>query len=275
MKILKIIFKKIKNLLNFLIKKILYINPYLYIYYLKNLRLPFPINEFTNKTFPIIDPYIIFRKPKLIFNNKKLLIDNIYTADTEYREDISPYQDFYDVLKNTIDLNKINSLLDIGCSTGHLIDIVKTNHPHIMVKGIEYFDFHKNLAPQTIRNDLLIEDIRNPLSLDKYDIVICTEVAEHIEPNSLPGLMMNIKQSTGCYLIMTWSNSYPDFTGPPQHVSSLRYSDYIKIMNGYKFKKNTKLTDIFINESINKVNFNYWWRESIVVFETWTTKAYF
>lgn len=268
MKILKIITKKFKNLSNFLIKCIFYLNPFLYVYYFKNLRLPFPINKFINKNFPIIDPFIIYRKPKLIFNDKKLLIDNIYTEDSEYREDISPYQDFYEVLKNTIDLNEINSILDIGCSTGHLINIVKTNHPHILVNGIEYFDFHKNLAPETIRNDLLIEDIRNPLSLDKYDIVICTEVAEHIEPNSLPGFIMNIKKSTGTYLVMTWSNSYPDNTGPPQHVSSLRYSDYIKIMNGYKFKKNTELTNNFINESLKKVNFNYWWRDSIVVFET-------
>ena len=94
MKILKIITKKFKNLSNFLIKCILYLNPFLYVYYFKNLRLPFPINKFINKNFPIIDPFIIYRKPKLIFNDKKLLIDNIYTEDSEYREDISPYQAF-------------------------------------------------------------------------------------------------------------------------------------------------------------------------------------
>jgi SAM-dependent methyltransferase len=267
MKILLITIKKIKKFLIFLIKLISYLNPYLYVYYWKNLRLPFPINKSINKIFPIIDPFIIYRKPSLKFNNKKLLIDNIYKEDTEYREDISPYQDFYDVLKNTFDLKKINSILDIGCSTGHLMNIIKTNHPHVLVKGIEYFDFHKKLAPKNIQNDLLIKDIRNPLNLDKYDIVICTEVAEHIEPNSLHDFILNIREATGVYLIMTWSNSYPDFSGPPQHVSSLKYSDYLKIMYEYRFIKNTALTNNFINDSRNKVNFNYWWRDSLVVFE--------
>ena len=29
---------------------------------------------------------------------------------------------------------------------------------------------------------------------------------------------------------MTWSNSYPDVYGPPQHVSSINYQTYNKLM---------------------------------------------
>ena len=266
MKILTTIFKKIKRFLVIRIKTILYLNPVLYIYYFRYLRLPFPINKYIKKIFPIIDPFIIFRKPKLKFNNKKILIDELYKEDSEYRQDLSPYKDFFDVLDDTFDLNKINSILDIGCSTGHLINFIKNNYPHILVNGIEYFQYHKNSASEVIQNDILINDIRNPLNLDKYDIVICTEVAEHIEPYALNNFILNLRKATKLYLLMTWSNSYPDFYGPPQHVSSLKYKDYLKLMKSFGFIENTTLTDNFINSSKTKVNFNYWWRESLVIF---------
>ena len=66
-------FKKIKKGGN--IKKLLlYLNPYLYIFYYKNLRFPLRIIKATKKIFPLVDPYIIFRKPKLKFNSKQLVI---------------------------------------------------------------------------------------------------------------------------------------------------------------------------------------------------------
>ncbi len=264
---MKIFYIKLKNLIKKFVKTMFYLNPYLYFFYFKNLLLPSRIRKVVFKLFPIIDPFIIFRKPKLKFLKRKLEINDIYLQEDEYREDSSPYIAFYNILNKTFDLNLISSIIDIGCSTGHLINNIKKNYPHINVKGIEYFEFHKSTAPIEIRNDIFLKDIREMFDVGKFDIVICTEVAEHIEPNYLVEFLSNLKNASNKYLVMTWSNSYPHFNAPPQHVSSINYNDYLKILENFDYIQNSELTKTFINESMQENKFNYWWRDSLVVFE--------
>lgn len=254
-------------MLKTVIKYFFYLNPYLFYFYFKNLTLPPQLRRTIFKLFPKIDPFIVFRTPKIKFNNRKLIIENIYLEDEEFRQDSSPYNAFYRTINETFDLNNINSVIDIGCSTGHLINFIKKNYPTINVKGIEYFEFHKNLAPNQIRDEIKLKDIRDKFNIGKFDIVICTEVAEHIEPSYLINFLTNLKNATNKYLIMTWSNSYPNFYGPPQHVSSLSYKNYLKILKNFGFSKNSELTEKFINLSKKEDAFNYWWRDSLVVFE--------
>jgi hypothetical protein len=55
--------------------------------------------------------------------------------------------------------------------------------------------------------------------------------------------------------------------GPPQHVSSLKYEDFITLVESYGFKKNFDLSEKFIENSQDYTNFYFWWRDSITVFE--------
>ena len=247
---------------------LLYLNPYLYIYYFRNLRFNYDEVLKTKRLLPIIDPFIIFRKPKLNFRKRSLVIDNIYQEDEEFRESINPYLAFFNTTQSSFELEKINSVLDIGCSTGHLISLIKNEYPKINVKGIEYFEFHLTNSPENIKNNIFIDDIRTDLD-EKYasDLVICTEVAEHIEPRALTNFINNLNKLTNKYLIMTWSNSYPDVYGPPQHVSSINYQTYNKLMKKNGFKINSEISNKFIAKSKEYEHFNYWWRESLLVFE--------
>lgn len=194
------------------------------------------------------------------------LNENLYSEKGEVREDDSPYVEYFDVLKKTFDLNKINSFLDVGCSTGWVMYYLKKYY-QLDVFGLEYFEYHKDNAHVTIREKILIKDLRENIELGQFEIVNCTEVGEHIEPAALDNFLENLNKFTKKYLIMTWSSTFPPIGGPPQHVSSLEYNDFVSLLETYDFKKNDDLTEKFIENSKNYKNFYYWWRDSITVFE--------
>ncbi|MCX8170897.1 MAG: class I SAM-dependent methyltransferase, partial [Candidatus Bathyarchaeota archaeon] len=47
-------------------------------------------------------------------------------------------------------------------------------------------------APENVRNDIKIMDISLPVNLGKYDLVISTEVAEHLPKGSAETFIANL-----------------------------------------------------------------------------------
>ena len=69
-----------------------------------------------------IDPILLDRTPKLSFNDDgKINIDIMYPPESEVRPDSSPYDEYYNCIKETFNLSEIDSFCDIGCATGHLV----------------------------------------------------------------------------------------------------------------------------------------------------------
>lgn len=266
-KIIKKLLKITKTLFGYFLEFFKLINPYLYFFYYKNLKFSKNIEKRIGFKYPLIDKQIIYRKPKLKFENKLITLnEELYSQKGEVREDASPYTEYFDILKKTFDLNKINSFLDVGCSTGWILYYLKKDY-QIDVCGLEYFEYQKDNAHISIREKILIKDLRENIELGQFEIVNCTEVGEHIEPAALDNFLENLNKFTKKYLIMTWSSTFPPIGGPPQHVSSLEYNDFVRLLETYDFKKNNDLTKKLIENSKNYKNFNYWWRDSITVFE--------
>lgn len=266
-KVIKKLIKEFKHILNLLFKVLKKINPYLYFFYYKNLKFSKNIEKRIGFKYPLIDEQIIYRKPKLIFQNKLIMLDTkLYSEEQEIRTDNSPYIEYVKVLEKTFDLSKTKSFLDVGCSTGWILYYLKKEY-EIDVLGLEYFEYQKDMAEKSIRNQILIKDLRQKIQLEKFEIVNCTEVGEHIEPAALDNFLENISKFTNKYLIMTWSSTFPGKDGPPQHVSSLKYEDFITLVESYGFKKNFDLSEKFIENSQDYTNFYFWWRDSITVFE--------
>lgn len=204
----------------------------------------------------------------------KLDIDNRYPCEGEIRIYKQPYFDYYNCLIKTFGIN-FNSFCDIGCATGHLMYYIKNNKPSSIVKGYEYFDYHKKSehCEPLIRDNIEIYDIRDvlPETVDKYDIVNCSEVGEHIDPLYADILIENAIKLAKKYIIFTWSSHGGDLEPHcdplHQHLNPLKYDDYIKLMEKHKLKKNDILTQQFLNCSKNMKDFYFWWRESFVVWE--------
>ena len=223
------------------------------------------ISNVIGKQHSHIDDLILKRNPQLSFTKDgKIQLDKIYSSREEVRRDSSPYDDYYQCLKSTFLLNEIDSFCDVGCATGHLVCNMLNECDSC---GIESFQYHKNYADDHVKECINIFDIRDKIEEDiKFDLVNCAEVAEHIDPKFLDIFLDNLKKITGKYLILTWSNVYPEsLDAPPQHVSCLNFEDVGKLMESWGFELDQEKTDKFLEESFKYRNFYGHWRESLTI----------
>lgn len=233
-------------------------------FYQQNLSWNERISSVIEKSYSHLDPHILERSPQLFFNNDgKIDIDRMYPPELELREDSSPYDEYYQCIKATFNLDEIETFCDIGCSTGHLVSNMLN---YTDACGVEYFQYQKDNANESIKECINVFDIRDPVEQNiKFDLVNCTEVAEHIDPKYLDIFLDNLKKLTGKYLILTWSGTYPPADAPPQHVSPLYPQEVQRLMNAWGFELDSEKTDTFLKASLSYRNFYFWWRESLTI----------
>jgi glycosyltransferase involved in cell wall biosynthesis len=219
------------------------------------------------------DKYLLKRNPPLLFeykNGRKIVyLDSNYLPENEIRTDDRPYRALFNSIFAINEFTTIKSLLDVGCSSGNFIKLVSENFPSIDCKGLEVFEFLKESASQSIKDKIFIEDLRFPIhaKFPMSELVVCLEVAEHIDPNSLDDFVNNLKLLTSKYLIMSWSSSYPPPDAPPQHLAPLRKSHYRKIIRKFGFTEDAFLTSQLIHRAKLEPFFQTWWLDSIIVWK--------
>lgn len=202
----------------------------------------------------------------------KIDINNRYPEHQEVRGNNKPYEQFAECVFSTFE--KFTSFCDIGCATGHLIYFINKKE-NTKVKGYEYFEYHKTskFCQDSIRPFIEIYDIRDelPLDVEKFDIVNCSEVGEHIDPQYADVLIENAKKLSKRFIIFTWSShgglNEPDQDPNHQHLNPLSKEDYINLMRSHNLKPNWELTEKFLNFSKKCNDFYFWWRESLIVWE--------
>lgn len=94
-----------------------------------------------------------------------------------------------EILDLTIELFHPRSVLDVGCGTGISLDYFRARG--ISVCGLE----GSALAISKARNAPLIQqhDLDEPIDLgERFDLVWCFEVAEHLHPRSAPALLKTL-----------------------------------------------------------------------------------
>ena len=106
------------------------------------------------------------------------------------------------ILKDIIRPLKIESVLDIGCGQGSLLQELCVEFPNIKPYGVNISKSAVELAIQRVPNGRFwVSDItQQPLS-EKYDLVVCSEVLEHIPDDNTT--LRNLKQMTGKYLLIS------------------------------------------------------------------------
>jgi|TARA_R100000005_G_C4962435_1_gene178577 hypothetical protein len=226
------------------------------------------ITSVIDKPHSEIDQYILERNPSLEFDDDgKIIIEKIYGEAEEVRMDSSPYDDYYKCIKSTFSFAEdgIETFCDIGCATGHLVyNMVNDTN----ACGVDYFQYHKDHADDVVKDAINVMDIRDSIDDDiSFDLVNCTEIAEHVDPKFLDVFLDNLKKVTGKYLILTWSNTYPPEDAPPQHVSPLPPEDVKKLMEKWGFVLDEEKTNKFLTESKRYGNFYFWWRESLTIWK--------
>ena len=219
---------------------------------------------------PRYDLLLTSREPRIVeaFDEASNRIDvsRLYQPAEELRVDSTPYSEFASYFCDAGLLNGIESITDLGCSTGHLLACFREEFGIRDVKGVEAFPFHQEAAPESVRDCITISDLRDPLPLDLgSDLVVCTEVGEHIEPARIGNLMDNLARLTRKILVLTWSGTYPPAGAPPQHLSSLSKNDVSKLLVAYGFRIDA-LSTARLERLLRSGKQVYpWWLDSLIV----------
>jgi hypothetical protein len=197
---------------------------------------------------------------------EKINISNYYNEKNEVRVECNDgnYKDMYESINEVFNFNTLKSFIDLGCATGHLIKNIKKNH-NIEVKGIEYFEYHKNSehCSPIIKDFIEISDLRDDLYNNiKYDIVYSTEVAEHIDLMYADNYMRNVVNFANDIIIMSWSAGIVH----SQHFNPLEYDEYINYVSKFGLVPNKELTNKLLKAMDKRKHIFPWYRASITVF---------
>lgn len=179
-------------------------------------------------------------------NNKTMLNLNelgYVPADETGFGSIETYRPVYNALETLI---SPKSVADLGCRVGYLISLFKSNN--IPVIGFDVFEYNKEACQDNIKEDFFIHDLRNPIpeqhTLTKYDLIVSTEVGEHIDPDYSIDYLNNIKSlmHDTSKLLISWSPDGSD----AQHVHALSKEDFHKHMINNGFSICDELTNEFL-----------------------------
>ncbi len=116
------------------------------------------------------------------------------SKDCYYFHNIKPerFQLYYNIIKTVLNLN-INKVLEIGIGQGIVSHVLKFNRLNV-VKG----DFDQLLSPDVAC------DIRElPFKQKSFDLVLASEVLEHIPFADIEKALMNIAQLTKKYAVIS------------------------------------------------------------------------
>lgn len=123
-----------------------------------------------------------------IASNSKISWNNWFSNDKflkEYSapERIASYRETIYELEEMDAFSNAKTVLDIGCGTRHFLSELHKLHPSLKLYGSDFSEESIKVSKSVLPDaDFFILDVYNiaPDFNKKYDIVICTEVLEHL-----------------------------------------------------------------------------------------------
>ncbi|MBD1913921.1 MULTISPECIES: glycosyltransferase family 2 protein [unclassified Leptolyngbya] len=138
------------------------------------------------------------------FSEQNQSINTAFEPDWHLKNlflDIPPFRYLYERFSPV-------SALDIGCGLGQYLKLLN-NFGVAQIAGIDGIEPEALYIPAS---NYLTHDLHQPLELSqKFDLVICSEVAEHLNPGSEAVLLDNIERHAGH--IVLFSAAAPDQPG--------------------------------------------------------------
>ena len=106
------------------------------------------------------------------------------------------------IIKNMIRPLEFKSVLDVGCGQGSFLQELQAEFPSIKPYGIDISSSAVELASKrVVGGRFCVLDITERVLDDKCDLVVCSEVLEHI-PNDTQALR-NLRSMTSKYLVVS------------------------------------------------------------------------
>lgn len=123
-----------------------------------------------------------------------------------------------------------DSVCDFGCGIGSYLEVAFEMGASI--KGYEIGGEHaaKYMKPSIAQFIDTNRDVTEPIKENKYDIVLCVEVAEHVEPDKSSILVENLAKATDGICVFT---AAPPGQEGHQHINCRPRSFWISLFNQF------------------------------------------
>lgn len=163
-----------------------------------------------------------------------------------------------------INLLKPKSIIDFGCGIGYTLETAFNMGIRDLV-GIEISLIAKKYTNEKIKNLIINADCSEILETKKYDLVICTEVFEHIEPKNSENLLKNITNSLNKDGTIIFSAA-PIGQNGSGHINLKSKEYFINFFKSYNIVEDKEILSIILN-SWNKINVPNYICNNLLVFK--------
>ncbi|GAB4332167.1 MAG: hypothetical protein Kow0037_09460 [Calditrichia bacterium] len=190
-------------------------------------------------------------------NIEQLYDDGFYQMHEPW---IPEYRVISDFLKNNLEFE---SVVDFGCGNGYILWLLQKAGKK--VRGVEGSAAALKAANEQIKGNLMLADLRYPLFVGKHELVICTEVAEHLEEEYADTLLDTMVRNAKNTIYFTAAT--PEQTGGIGHVNLQEHDYWIEKMQSRGYQVNWELTNRFREELASKITNIVWFIKNSLIFE--------
>ncbi len=155
------------------------------------------------------------------------------------------------VEKLALEEERTVKILDAGCGEGFITNLIFSNIANVEVVGLEYTDEALEIARNLNKEITYIQgDIyQMPFQKKTFDIVLCTEVLEHL---STPAdALKELIRVTDSYLLLTVPNEPWFCLGNLLALKNIkRFGNPVDHINHWTFKKFKNFTQKYLSNNI-------------------------
>jgi SAM-dependent methyltransferase len=163
----------------------------------------------------------------------KMVKEEVYNEEF-FAQHIS-WKDFYSEIANWLWLNfKPKRVIDFGCGNGFIISELKKRGASVL--GIEGSINALKYMPKNIKTDVKIMDITQLHNLGRFDLVISSEVAEHLPEEKAQIFITNLTNHASSIIYFTAAEPGQ---GGVDHINEQPHEYWIEKfnLNGFIFLK--------------------------------------
>ena len=154
------------------------------------------------------------------------------------------------------------SVLDLGCGQGLIL--ARLQELGKLVRGVDGSNHALAAAPKTLRKSLTVRDLTKSLTLGRFDLVICSEVAEHLDRRYADSLVQSICHHSSKFVYFT---AAVPRQGGLHHVNEQPHSYWIEKFRSNGFRLMAKRSSKLCQELQQQVMTMWWYGRNSMVFQ--------